>query len=214
MNIESYYRYFLTSILCLALFLFCQASDLDTTIIKKSSINNGATKFITYVNPSNSDWHYDSLKSVSLQINSNLKNRFPYGVWVEAYQYENKIYLYYPCDLGNLSKIEVSKNIIRKYDMETDDYRVVSNRKLKDQVEFNLVDFSGKKEVYLFSEIDMKKGMATLEISDGKGGVLKKLMIAASHLNNYPMIVNYCEAKSFEFNFDPIDFKKLAPKRH
>ncbi|MFZ6025620.1 MAG: hypothetical protein ACOYVG_14310 [Bacteroidota bacterium] len=209
---KNYFRCLLTSVLIFSLFIVCDASGLDTTIIKRSSTNNEASKFITYINPSNNDWHYDSLKSTSLQVSSKTKNKFPYGTWIEAYQYQNKIYLYYPCDLGYISKIEISKSTLRKYGMEIDDYRVVSNKKVKNYFQLNLVDISGNKELYLFNEIDRKRGMAILEISDGKRGKLKKLMIAASHLNNYPMIVNYCEAKSFEFYFDPIDFDKIVPK--
>jgi hypothetical protein len=200
------------------LFVFYQtssvhANETDTIFIRKMT-GNQVDRIVTYINPSRDSWHYDSLKKTSLYFKKKSAPVFPYGIWIELSQYQQNLYLYYPCDLGNLFKIETSEDTLRMHMMETEDNRILLRKPIKDGFSFTLADPVNKKQQVNFYQIDKKRGLSVLEFLNGKNIVSRKLMVSSTYLNQFPMIVNECDAKVQEIDLEKIDFEKLLKDKN
>jgi len=200
------------------LFVFCQislvyANETDTIFIRKIT-GNQVDRTVTYVNPASDSWHYDSLKKASLYFKKKPAPVFANGIWIELSQYQQNLYLYYPCDLGNLFIMEISEDTLRMHMMETEDNRILLRKPIKDGFSFTLADPVNKKQQVNFYQIDKKRGLSILEFLNGKDVVSRKLMVSSAYLNQFPMIVNECDAKVQEVDLEKIDFKKLLTDKN
>lgn len=189
------------------------AKESDTIVIRKLKSEDQLTQAITYINPVSNSWHYDSLMKTSLSFKKKSVKAFPDGIWIALVQYQQKPYLYFPCDLGNLFKIEISGDILRIHMMETEDHQILSKKPIKDGFSFIVTDQVNKKQQINFYQLDKKRGLSILEFINAEGVINRALMVSGIHLNEFPMIVNKCDAKVQEINFEKIDFEKLLKEK-
>lgn len=183
----------------------------DTTVLHKWVAPGGETSMI-YITSDRSAWQYDSLQSFP-SIKSSSRQPFPYGGWIEVSQYKDSHYLYYPCDIGNLYRLQVSGKAIREYGVETEDSRMLSLQKLQRNACSITVQGPGKARrtlhIYL---IDSLKGLAVAETIGVTDDTRFRLLLAADRARTLPLIVNECASKADEMEFSKINFEGLLQR--
>lgn len=190
-----------------------KAEHNDTTIISRSTVQNGTINSIVYIATDKKAWQYDSIQSFLPASSTKVVNVFPFGNWVELNQYKGNYYLYYPCDLGDLYRLGIHKNIVREYGVETEEF-ILKSITLKKSNTY-IVDISSaqgiNKKIILYL-IDKDKGIIVKENVGADNESKYQLLVAADKIKKFPLIVNYCEAKNDELSFQKINYKSLLHK--
>jgi hypothetical protein len=164
----------------------------DTIFLSpKKNVRTAASKI--FINPGNHGWRYDSLKSLGYPSSSvKSKSVYPYGTWIEIKQYQNRYYAYYPCDLGNIYRLNISKDLLRIFRSEEEGYRITYTKKRSDTkyiFETNNPN-DHKKETLVLHILDKKKGLAVVEHVGATQSYRYRMVANADNLTQYPMIVN------------------------
>lgn len=204
-------------ILCICLFFTCISSVMgkkkDTIFLKK--VYNAEQQLFNkvYINPNSNSWHYERLSNFgSIRKNKIEKpSHFPFGKWISLHQYKNNFYTYFPCDWGTLLRLEIDANKYTEHSFEEEEWqiksiRAVSKRKYVLDIEYSVSKTYRKIIFYL---VDDKKGIAVLEYMGSTGDRKYQLLIKNSNINKIPMIINECNSKAIEFQFDAINYISL-----
>lgn len=198
---------FLFSLITVAASAACS----DTIFLSPKKNDRTAASKI-FISPGNHGWRYDSLKSIGSPASSvRTTSVYPYGTWIEIKQYQNRYYVYYPCDFGNIYCLNISKEQLRIFRSEEDDYRITSTKKASEtkyvfQTE-NPNDHN--KETMVLHILDKKKGLAIVEHVGAAQPYRYTMVVNADNLTQYPMIIHECAAKASEFQFSEINFHRL-----
>jgi hypothetical protein len=151
------------------------------------------------------------LKKNKLQKH-NLNKEFP-RKWIALYLYKKDFYTYYPSDLGNHYKFQITDTTTLDFSMEGPEPSLILSIK---QIASNKIELTRNNywqgHKLIINIIDSAKGIAIFTISPTKyiPYVHKVLMVNAEKAFLFKTVVNYCNTqKMFEFEFDKIDFEQL-----
>ena len=205
------------------------AQKSDTLFLKRITSNkhysfynaifvDTSAKFKSVLTNFDIDEKDDEMYFKALSELKNLKNQKNYWKddfpkrWTALYQHKGKYYLYCPSDLGFHKQFEVTDSTLVSYGMEGFQPSQINKISFPSS-SLALIDVSnaaGEQQVQI-KIIDSEKGIAVFSISQLPHNDLHKvLMVDASKIHLFPVIVNYCATdKVTEFDFDVMDFDKL-----
>jgi hypothetical protein len=132
--------------------------------------------------------------------------------WIPLVQYNKKLFVYYPCDFYSFYKISINDSTFIDWTGEGPiANQIFFQKKLnKKTYEFELISICGPTRKLTIHMIDQKKGIAIFETIYSNNEHYFSLMIAASKINQVPLIVNQCDfQKQGELDFEVPDFNKL-----
>jgi len=132
--------------------------------------------------------------------------------WIRLHQFEDKFYVYKPCDFISHYCIAITDTAFIDHTGEGPQASKIEGYKKIDNNTFllNLRGTTQKLELAIHI-IDPKNNIAVFERkSEGMKESAYYLMISADKIRNMPLIVNRCEGfKQSEFLFNEPDFNKL-----
>ena len=132
--------------------------------------------------------------------------------WIPLVQYNKKLFVYYPCDFYSFYKISINDSTFIDWTGEGPIANQICFQKKsnKKTYEFELISICGPTRKLTIHMIDQKKGIAIFETIYSNNEHYFSLMIAASKINQVPLIVNQCDfQKQGELDFEEPDFNKL-----
>lgn len=137
--------------------------------------------------------------------------------WRLLHIYQGNHYLYAPGEWGYNYWVYINDSTFTEYVFgDGTQPNIIKSAKTiyKNLYEFELCNINRKKRKINVYIIDPQKQIAVFEDASIKGDGRFTLMVAASHIRNFPIIVNYCKnQKCFdEFEFEKPDFKELLKK--
>jgi len=136
--------------------------------------------------------------------------------WCLLNQYKNKYYVYVPSDGGANYRINFTDTTMIEYGVESPEPSAIlsfENIKL-DVYQIKRKEYHGKVSTFTIHVIDRDKGIVIFENLFNYKPNRYILMVDASRIKEYPIIVNYCaESRMYELEFQKIDFKKLNTKK-
>ncbi len=184
------------------------AQQRDTTFLVKDTLNT------IFIDPDPYSSNYDSIAN---------SKRYPYGLnpllssskWVILHAYQSKYYLYAPCDWMYNFTVEIAKKHVDFSGAELSRQKIRSSKLSAGgnlTVDFKRKPFSRKRVVVY--PIDREKGIAVFEITGMDDRITYQLMVDATKVKDYPIIVNGCtNEKRPEFLFDEIDYQDLLKRK-
>lgn len=180
----------------------------DTIFIQKDSLNK-----VFFINNKKTEYHIQLRDFKEFPKNSfvSKKKNIVNGNWIPLYQFKNQYYLYHPCDVGISQRIQISKGHLTIESFEYYDYAILGKiiKYSNNHYGLKYKDFNKEKKLLEIYIIDELKGIAVFKFRE-KDQVFFQLMVNAEKVNDYYVIVNYCEfSKIEEFQFEEINFQKL-----
>jgi hypothetical protein len=137
--------------------------------------------------------------------------------WIILKYYKNNFYTYCPSDFYSHFKVSISDTAFIDYGGEGPmANKILSYKKIDNKTfSFVLTGVERPKRNLTIHIIDNQKGIAIFEeIFDNKNK-LYYLMIDATKIKQFPIIVNYCKnQKQMEFDFDVPDYNKLLKSKY
>lgn len=182
------------------LFIFGQ-NEKDTVFIKKTLENkiyieeNKNAKFYKEID----DFSYVNEKEECLN-------------WVSFQKYNNKYFLYLPCEKGNLNKVSLSKNYISIKSMESYNLKISNFKRSNNYYKYiGFIDDSNVKMKLEIKIIDEINQIAVFKYTNfNTKSTDYQLMINSKNISNFEIIINECHnEKVKEVEFDNLDLKKL-----
>jgi len=154
------------------------------------------------------DENFD-LKEVSVTLK---KKNIPQNLstkWVPLYLYNNKYYLYAPCE-WTIPKYNITDTLLMYYGWMDGLYGFSYDTIIqKSNNHYSIQNIKGfhNTEINIYI-IDKAKGIAVFEFDNYK----PSLYVDAEKIRNFPIIVCECTEKYEEYKFPDIDIKKLIKK--
>ncbi|MBL0913279.1 MAG: hypothetical protein IBJ09_13000 [Bacteroidia bacterium] len=138
--------------------------------------------------------------------------------WCELRAYKGKYYLYAPSDWGNNSRLIISDTTLIEFNMDGAYASRIDSigSPALNTWELRLTAFDNFRTKLRIHMIDAEKRLAVFEsdADEYTGPGYYRLMVAADHIRNFPIIVNYCrEMKQLEYEFEKIDFEQLLGRK-
>lgn len=136
--------------------------------------------------------------------------------WIALYRLKGKYYLYSPSDYGNHYRFEITDSTTIDYTMEGPEpsrlekiYTASSNRLTiqrenkwwPKQVEIELIDTARGIAVFTYGFRKANKKSPS------------RLLVDANKVHFFPAVVNHGTSKTFEYEFDKINFEALLKKK-
>ena len=107
----------------------------------------------------------------------------------------------------------INRKIYRQYYAEIDKGKIKSIRsELPDKYFLKIQPEDSSLHQINFYLLDKKRGIALIENLSQKPENRYKLMVSADKIREFPMIINECDSKSFEFDFEKPDYRKLLQR--
>lgn len=129
---------------------------------------------------------------LSLQKKNPVSNE---TIWIPLAQYKGGFFTYYPCDFYHSYKVSINDTTWIDWTGEGPiANQICFQKKLnKKTYEFELISICGPTRKLTIHMIDQKKGIAIFETIYSNNEHYFSLMIAASKINQVPLIVNQCD---------------------
>jgi hypothetical protein len=183
------------------------------TVILSNKIRDGQWYSKIYIDNNRNNKKYEALEAFPGKEPGIRNKTFPYGRWIELSQYNKQLYLYYPCNTGNIYKVDITKSVYLLSRMEIDEESIVSmTAERPDKYVFNLeMPAIAQKRRVNFYLVDKEKGLALIE-NVGSNFDRYRLMVSEDKLRQYPMIVHECNEEREEFNFEKIDYATILKR--
>ena len=169
--------------------------------------------YLKYKNIDNLFYYSDDKEEEWKEIPITLKKRkipenFPIK-WLPLYSYNNEYYLYAPCQWV-FEKYNITDTLIMFYGWMDGiygfSYNTIVQKSENHYTIQGIKNFHNKKiNIYI---IDREKGIAVFEYDNYP----LRLFVDAEKIENFPVIVHYCEELELEYEFPYIDLKKLIEK--
>lgn len=152
-------------------------------------------------------------KKVDPENSQNISPEIPRD-WRTLKKYQGNFYLYAPGEWGNNYWVHLGNNILFEWTFNDGSWplNITSIKAInKNLYQVALSDIYTGSRILNIHLIDSKRLVAVFEDTSIKGEDRFTLMVAASSIRNYPIIVNYCKnQKCFEeFEFDKPDYPAL-----
>ena len=168
-----------------------------------------------YINIDNHFYKYDeefdgyNLKEIFVTIK---KKKIPENLptkWIPLYLYNNDYYLYDPCQ-RIIPKYNITDTLLMYYGwmdgIYAFSYHAIVQKSENHYVIHDIKGFHNKKiNIYI---LDRKKGFAVFKFDN----YTPRLYVDAEKIENFPLIVNYCEELYPEYKFEKIDLKKFKKR--
>ncbi len=159
--------------------------------------------------------YFEELAELQPLQKQNIPSGFP-KKWIALYRLKGKYYLYSPSDYGYHYRFEITDSTTIDYGMEgplpsrlEKIYAASSNRLsiqrenkwLPKQVEIELIDTTRGIAVFTYGFPNANKKPERL------------LLVDANKVHFFPTVVNHGTSKTFEYDFDKINFEALLKKK-
>lgn len=136
--------------------------------------------------------------------------------WYPLYLYKGKYYVYYPSDncVNNWVSINDS-TVVLTAGCEGPYPAVIQHITMKEQnrLTMDVTDPLFGSVTMTIHLINLQRGIAIIGSKLSSGEIKYQLVVDENKFRNFPIIVNYNpNGKSEEFEFDPIDYRKLLRK--
>lgn len=209
----------------------CLAQKKDTIFLRRHFIRTPETEyFAVYIdtgkhirkqlteftfNEFDSATYFNQLAELQPLQKQKIPSWFP-KKWITLYQLKGKYYLYSPSDYGNHYRFEITDSTTIDYTMEGPEpsrlekiYTASSNRLTiqrenkwwPKQVQIELIDTARGIAVFTYGFPNANKKPERL------------LLVDANKVHFFPTVVNHGTSKTFEYDFDKIDFDALLRKQ-
>lgn len=194
---------------------FAQKTSVDTVFLSRQ-MRDGKWYSKVYIEKKKNSSRYTSLRSFGSRSSAAASKPFPFGKWIELKQYKDRMYLYYPCEMGaNNFRAEISKTHYFLSRIEDDNAPITSLHRVKPWHYTFDASMPGtgqkqKQKVNIY-QLDKEKGIAIIE-QLGAAPERFYLVVSADKMANYPLIVHDYNAKTDEYSFTPPDFNQLLRK--
>ena len=200
------------NLLCIIIFFiqiksFAQETK-DTIFLQKKEGYN------IYIDPNKDPNSYNDFYNEFKDFpKGNLNLKFP-NKWIPAYKYQEKYYIYKPCDCHNPIIKITNKKTYQKCFEESEYKNIKILVKGNNYIEITYINFSKQKEKLKITYLEEKKGIAIFEFINNKKQSNYLLMVDLEKIKKLPIIVNDCKLEKVkEFEFDKIDYKQLLKSK-
>lgn len=182
-------------------------SQNDTVFLKNDSLNK-----IFIIQSKDTKYHnsLSDFKKFPNYIEAYKNNHIINSRWIPLYKFENEYYLYEACDIGE-HRILISEENLTIEGWEFYSYKICGDIIKYSRKHYGLKykGFDNEEQSLEINIIDKEAGIAVFKFTS-KGHLHYQLMVEADKVNNYYVIVNYCEfSKVEEYPFEKIDFEGL-----
>jgi hypothetical protein len=147
---------------------------------------------------------------------SHVAFHLPETRWLPAICHDGKIYLYAPCDWLFHQPVMLTDSTIVTWGEAAYPEFIRSVKKVGDSYTFVTQSLGGdlKGEIsQTLHLIDEPRGVAILQTSDSEDKSDLRLLIAQSHMRDFPIVVNNCfDRKSTEWHPEVTDLRKLLKR--
>lgn len=188
----------------------------DSVFIEKkaNSPYYGLINKFKFSDSDNETYQYSLKKLRDMNIKLNKKHPvIQWEKWIEIKKYKGKFYAYKPCDFYFHYKNSINDSTFIDWTGEGPFANKIINQKKTDKntYVFYLVSTTWSERTQVIVHIiDAGKGIAVFEHVFSDGERRKHFMIASEKLTQVPIIVNNCNQKGAEFEFD--DTEKIDIK--
>jgi hypothetical protein len=172
----------------------------DTVFYKKNSFDK------IYLEKNKKSKYYKYLiQFTDFKINSPEKLVKSLGLgtrFVKVYQYKKNYLLYAPCDWCTHTQVQILDENIQFRNCESIGYKILSLKKISKNI-FKIIylDFDKVENTLIIENVNIKKGIYKFT-NKRKQEVETYFMVDINGIKKLDIIVNECEEKSKEFEFD------------